>query len=76
MEPIRLGLFRQIKPPIRFEIIQTRNYNEFRDYYIEMHYEIKDLANGRLRNPITDKSLPLLKANESLNHLNMERPSS
>ena len=63
-DPARL--FRQIKPPIRFEIIQTRNYNEFRDYYIERYYEIIDLACGRLRNRITDKSLPLLKANESL----------
>ena len=63
-DPARL--FRQIKPPIRFEIIQTRNYNEPRDYYIEKYYEIIDLACERLRNRITDKSLPLLKAIESL----------
>ena len=60
-------LFRQIKPPKHFQIIQhTHNYNYPQDYYIEKYHEIMELACTRLSNRITDKSLPVLKAVESL----------
>ena len=54
-------LFRQIKPPKHFQIIQTHNYN---DDYIEKYHEIIVLACARLSNRIT--VTVVLEAVESL----------
>ena len=59
-------LFRQIKPPHRFQIDEPHIYNEPREYYLEKYHEIIDISSAKLKTRISDKALPVLGAVELL----------